>query len=44
MNDDGLNSAVFLNINGQKSWQRKSLQGFAKSVILPAGASKLKIR
>jgi hypothetical protein len=44
VNDDGLNSAVFLNINGKESWQRKSLQGSAKSVLLPMGKNDLKIR
>jgi hypothetical protein len=44
MNDDGLNSAVFLSINDQDSWQRKSLQGSAKSVFLAKGPNKLTVR
>ena len=44
MNDDGLNNAIFLTINSQKAWQRKSLQGGAMSVLLPEGENSLSIR
>jgi hypothetical protein len=44
MNDDGLNNAIFLSINTQKAWQRKSLQGGAMSVLLPEGENSLIIR
>ena len=44
MNDDGLNNAIFLSINNQKAWQRKSLQGGAMSVLLPEGENSLTIR
>ena len=44
MNDDGVNSAVLLNVNGEESWQRKSMQGSAMSVLLPSGKNDLSIR
>ncbi|MGJ8679706.1 hypothetical protein [Paraglaciecola sp.] len=44
MNDDSLNSAVLLNINGQEAWQRKSMQGAAMSVLLLKGENNLVIR
>ncbi len=44
MNDDGLNNAIFLTINGVKAWQRKALQGGAMSVTLPEGSNSLDIR
>lgn len=44
MNDDGVNSAVLLNVNGEESWQRKSMQGSAMSVLLPSGKNDLLIR
>lgn len=44
MNDDGLNNAIFLSINGTKAWQREALQGGAMSVLLPEGQSSLYIR
>jgi hypothetical protein len=44
MNDDGLNNAIFLSINTQVAWQRKSLQGGAMSVFLPEGENSFVIR
>jgi hypothetical protein len=44
MNDDGVNSAVMLQVNGQESWQGKSMQGAAMSVLLPSGNNDLSIR
>ncbi|GAA0855231.1 hypothetical protein [Aliiglaciecola litoralis] len=44
MNDDGVNSAVVLKLNGQEAWQRKPMQGAAMSVVLPSGSNDISIR